>query len=186
MPTQPRHDQPEALNEIAEAIAREHGATLARIARVRGARVEEVDEAVSQAFAQLLRFYTGELATRAVFRYLIACLETSVYKQRRTTRRREAWLSSERDPDGARLDSGETHSRLEQVDPLERAIEREETKRCRALLAELPPDQRAIVLLSAAGYGQREIAARLGFSHRQVRKRVTKANARLRELRARV
>ncbi|MGH2986888.1 MAG: sigma factor-like helix-turn-helix DNA-binding protein [Solirubrobacterales bacterium] len=48
-------------------------------------------------------------------------------------------------------------------------------------LERLPADQRAVILLAAAGYSPTEIAAFRGLTVRQVRKRIEKANRALRE-----
>jgi RNA polymerase sigma factor (sigma-70 family) len=69
----------------------------------------------------------------------------------------------------------------EASDPLDLAIAREEVEELRLALLELPDEQRAVLVLTAAGFGHSEISARLGLSERAVRKRVERANRTLRE-----
>jgi RNA polymerase sigma factor (sigma-70 family) len=137
---------------------------------------------VSQAFVQLLRFYQGPAEIHQARSYLIACLHDALYKQRRTYARRDAPLVVPRDRDGSAVDAASL-GRSAGPDPLEQVIELEEAAVGRSLLRELPSEWRAILVLGAAGYSHAEIADRLGLSARQIRKRVSKANARLAELR---
>jgi DNA-directed RNA polymerase specialized sigma24 family protein len=64
-------------------------------------------------------------------------------------------------------------------DPAERPIELGIASEAWELLRSLPPEERAVKLLSAAGYSPQEIAERLGLGLRAVRKRVQRANWRL-------
>lgn len=64
-------------------------------------------------------------------------------------------------------------------DPAERVVELGVAGEAWELLRSLPPQERAVKLLSAAGYSPQEIAERLGLGLRGVRKRVQRANWRL-------
>ncbi len=151
-----------------------------------GARDDQLDEAVQQGFAQLMSAFPGDPSDLlGVRRYLVRCVQSATWKLLRTERRRARWLVAETASDRFDERAGDA-SRTEGVDPaepLERVVEREALARERELLAQLPEEWRAVLLLSAAGFGTAEIASTLGLSTRQVRKRVEKANSRLRELR---
>jgi DNA-directed RNA polymerase specialized sigma24 family protein len=69
------------------------------------------------------------------------------------------------------------------MDPAEAFLTSEEVSMARKLLLELPEDQRAALVLRAAGYATEEICQRLDVSPRGLRKRVTKANERVARLR---
>jgi DNA-directed RNA polymerase specialized sigma24 family protein len=68
----------------------------------------------------------------------------------------------------------------EASDPLDRAIDDEEVGEAVERLTALPPLERAVVVLGAAGFSLEEIGSIVGLSKRAVRKRVTRANELLR------
>jgi RNA polymerase sigma factor (sigma-70 family) len=174
------------LRETATAIADESFPMLRGVAYNSGARGEQLDEAVQQGFAQLMSAFPGDPSDLVgVRRYLVRCVQSAAWKILRRETRRLRWHITEsaldrldqRPGDAPRSDG------VDQAEPFERVLEYEMLEHGRELLAELPEDWRAVLLLSAAGFGTEEIAAQLGLSSRQVRKRVEKANARLAELR---
>ena len=175
------------LRATAARVAEESTDMLRGVAYNAGARGDQVEEAVQQGFAQLLSAFPGDPAdVVGVRRYLIRCVQSSAWKAQRTERRRSVWMAreSERDRFEARSGDNQRSDGVEPGEPLERMLDQEVLDEARELLQELPEEWAAVLILSAAGYGTSEIAEELGLTARQVRKRVQKANARLRELRS--
>ncbi len=175
------------LRATAARVAEESTDMLRGVAYNAGARGDQVEEAVQQGFAQLLSAFPGDPAdTVGVRRYLIRCVQSSAWKAQRTERRRSVWMArdSERDRFEVRSGDNQRSDGVEPGEPLERMLDHEALHEARELLQELPEEWAAVLILSAAGYGTSEIAEQLGLTARQVRKRVQKANAQLKELRS--
>ena len=64
--------------------------------------------------------------------------------------------------------------------PEDRVVEREQMTVLRRVLAELEPDDRLLLILSASGHSGVEIAGRVGMSHTCVRTRLHRLRGRLR------
>jgi RNA polymerase sigma factor (sigma-70 family) len=170
---------------LVDYLARERWRWLCAVARRWGVEGHAVDDVVQSALLDVLRSFPGPDDSRHVAAYAARCVQTEAWKlHRRHARKEGRW---------APLPERERNDRLggveqveiadpESADPLESVIDAEATDEALIRLEELPDDQRAVVLLRAAGFESAEIAARLELSLRGVRKRIEKANRRLRDL----
>lgn len=108
------------------------------------------------------------------YRYLVRAIANAAGKLNRGDRRRRNGL-----PPAAVIED-EVHPLDRATDdepgPLERVLRAEELAEGRAILAELPQDQRAVMVARAAGFAPNEIQSQLGLTSRQYRKRIEKAN----------
>jgi len=170
-----RHDHQNRdveVRRLAEHFAETAYGRLGSIASGHGARGEARDEAVQQGLLAFIRFYPGDTADRAgAYSYLARAVQTAALKDLRADRRHARRCAAARDrqePAGG--------------DPLDAAIAADDVARARRLLAELPIEDRTVLFLGAMGFSPEEIATRLSISKRRVRKVVTRANRRLREL----
>lgn len=161
---------------------------LRAFARQVGAPPNDVDDVVQSALVNFIRFYPGEAGDyQGAKRYLFSCIASATSKLHRRNFRKPTpaplpGVDRARDTLHPSKDT-EQVSLLTAPGPDEIVIDRVLDAELRALLEHLPAEQTACLLLGAAGYGLAEIAERLGLSERQVRKRVGKANAKLRALR---
>jgi RNA polymerase sigma factor (sigma-70 family) len=173
------------LRDTAARIAEDSYDWLRGAAYNAGARGEQIEEAVDEGFARLMSAFPGDPGDLpGVRRYLVRCVQSAAWNMLRTERRRERWLASEVERDRFDKRAADT-TRSDGVDrgePIERVLDAEILEDARELLGQLPEEWVAVLLLTAAGYGTAEVAQELGLSTRQVRKRIQKANARLREL----
>jgi RNA polymerase sigma factor (sigma-70 family) len=168
-------------------LAREEWAYLARIARRRGAPADEVDDVVQDGLVDVLRSFAGpDDDAEKIRAFAGRCVERRALKRWRRARRKEDQLSPLPELDLGDV-VGTTIAKSvadeDAIDPAEAFLTSEEVSMERELLLELPEDQRAALVLRAAGYSTEEICRRLDVSPRALRKRVTKANERLARLR---
>lgn len=170
--------------EVVDALARRRWNSLRAVARRHGIPTDHIDDVVQAALLATLRSFPGPDDSESAYRYAAACVQSEAWKARRRFARKE---SHQRPlPEGDSGDRAGTRSEIplldvDASDPADIAIAHEGARQAHDLLLELPPDQRAVLLLGAAGFGTREIAERLGISPRAVRKRVERGNRRLRE-----
>jgi RNA polymerase sigma factor (sigma-70 family) len=174
--------RPDGVAMLAGVLFERHAPRLRAVARVhtKDPSDDRVDDTMQAAFLAFMRSYGGPLDEDDALRYLIRCVMTQGWKQGTRDRRRlESSADVEQidglDPAGNRRVEGEVR------DPLEYVLGRELVAESRSELAELSVEERACIWLSALGFGTSEIAAALGLSERQVRKRVEKGNRRLRK-----
>jgi len=183
--TNPRVDE-ERNRRLTDHLARDRADFLALVARVAGARGDVVEDVVQSALLDVLRSFPGPDDRRAVAAYAARCVQHQVAKTRRRFDRKESHNAPM--PDLRLKDTTETRIEVgladgDAPDPADAALAREGASELLELVLELPLDQRAVLLLSAAGYGPSESAQILGLSERQVRKRIEKANRELTRLR---
>jgi RNA polymerase sigma factor (sigma-70 family) len=160
------------LRESAARIAEESSEMLRGVAYNAGARDEQIDDAVQQGFAQLMSAFPGDPAhVVGIRRYLVRCVQSSVWKIQRTDGRRQRWLVADdaRDRLERRAGDGARAEGMDLGEPIERVLAQEALAGARDLLQQLPEEWAAVLLLKAAGYGTAEIGERLGLSTRQVR-----------------
>jgi RNA polymerase sigma factor (sigma-70 family) len=176
---------PERNARLVDYLARERWAWLCAVARRSGIESHAVDDVVQSALLDVLRSFPGPDEPRnVVAAYAARCVQTEAWKLHRRLARKEGRLAPL--PERARGDRGTTEE-VNIADPsapdvLEVVIASEASREAQAVLEALPQDQRATLLLRAAGFGPAEIAQRLNLSPRGVRKRIEKANRRLRQL----
>ena len=167
-----------------EWLARERQARLIAVARRAGVPAQDAADVVQTALLNVIRFFPGPDVADNVFAYAAKAVAGTASKHHRRNRRKE----------GRNVAIGEERGRSEEPqgrvfglhdpsepDPLERALERLDAQQRRAALRGLPAEQRAALVLSAAGYRLEEIAAALGLSVRATRKRIEKGNRAQRE-----
>lgn len=174
----PAPDDPQtreqALRRLLEDFARDETQRLRGVAWRSGARGEAIADAVQQGFLAFLRSYPGDPGDRVgAFSYLARAVQTSTLHVLRAERRHRRRVEAAQ---GSHDESG--------PDAFERALAADGVQRARELLAMLPEESRTIVFMRAAGYSPAEIAAFLGLTDRQLRKRVQRANALLVKFRA--
>lgn len=185
-PRTPREKRPDGERNarLADWIARERAAYLYAVARRSGAPDWQLADVVQSGLSNFLRAFPGPDVREAALAYCASCVASEASKARRRYARKESHNSSIPERERGDLAGSAAEVALADVEALEPAdivVERARIAELRKLLAELPEDQRAVVILSAAGYAAAEIAQLRGLSERQVRKRIEKANRRLRE-----
>jgi len=188
--TDPRTEKPEPVDRernarLVESLYRTSAAKLGRIAARHGIRGEAIEDVVQSALLGILRSYRGPDDAAQLYSYAARAVQNEAGKVHRRHARKESRLVAP--PTTPRGNFVHEHEQvwpadIEAADPLECVIAAESVAGAIERLRELPEPERAILLLGAAGYGVAEIAERVGLSERAVRKRVTRANARLREL----
>jgi RNA polymerase sigma factor (sigma-70 family) len=162
----------QALRRLLDDFARTETGRLRGVAGRAGLGGPARDDAVQQGFLAFPRSFPGDPDDRAcAFSYLARSVQTAAWHILRADGRHERRVAAAR---AAHEPAG--------PDLLEGRLAADEVEWARALLSQLPAEERAVLFLGAAGFSPEEIAERLGLSKRQVRKRVTKANRRLREL----
>lgn len=176
-PSEKRPDS-ERNARLAEWLVREKGAYLRAVAVRAGAPAWQIEDVVQTALLNFYRAFPGPDSNEKALAYAAACVASATSKSRRRYARKESREAAM----PARVDSGETLGIVDHSagDPADVVVERERVASLRERLAELPADQRAVILLAAAGYIPAEIAALRGLTVRQVRKRIEKANRTLR------
>lgn len=170
---------------LADWIAREKVAYLNAVARRSGAPEWQIADVVQSGLANFLRAFPGPEVRGAALAYCACCVSSEASKARRRHARKESHDTPIPARQRGDLLGGAEELALADVDgqdPADTALENERLAELRARLIGLPDDQRAVVILSAAGYAPAEIAELRGLSVRQVRKRIEKANRRLREV----
>jgi RNA polymerase sigma factor (sigma-70 family) len=173
----------EQARELAEWLAREQWDYMAAVAVRNGVESESVADIVQTALGRFLSAFPGPARREKARAYVAVVVQREAWRLARRRGRKEG---RERPlPERERSDSIGTIEPSDVLvdpaasDPAERAIERELSDEAWQLLRSLPPQERAVKLLSAAGYSPQEIAKRLGLGPRAVRKRVQRANWRL-------
>jgi len=174
----------ERNTRLAEWLAREKRAYLRAVARRTGAPEWQIEDVVQGGLGNFFRAFPGPDVHEAALAYCASCVASEAMKARRRYGRKESHEAPM--PERERGDVAATAEDLalldvDSQDPAEAIIERERIDGLRDRLAELPDDQRAVLVLAAAGYGIAEIGKRCDLSERQVRKRIEKANRHLRE-----
>ena len=159
-----------ALEERYDAILREHGPALRRVAAIYEAdpvRREDLFQEICLALWQALPRFRGDCSERT-FAFRIAHNRglTHGWKARGTTADLE---EAEEIPDTRR-------------DPESELCERDRRERLRAAVRRLPPGARQVVALSLEGLSHREIGEVLGVTENNVAVRLTRARKLLREI----
>jgi RNA polymerase sigma factor (sigma-70 family) len=174
-----RSPENERNARLTEWLATEKRSYLLATARRAGAPEWQLQDVVQAGLLDFYRAFPGPDVPPKALAYCAAC----VASQARKARRRFARKESREQAMPVRFDTGESLSikDLDSPDPADLVGERDRHECLRARLDALSDEQRAVVILAAAGYGPAEIAEIRGLSVRQVRKRIEKANRRLRE-----
>jgi RNA polymerase sigma factor (sigma-70 family) len=188
--TDPRAEKREPVDverngRLLELLYRDRHGALQSIARRYGIAGDQVDDVVQSALAAVLGAYRGPADPRQLFSYTATSIRTAAAKAHRRHQRKESRLAGmprEQRNDLVGTQAERSQLDVEAPDPAETAIARERARAARERLRKLPELERTILVLGAAGYGNTEIAAITGLSERAVRKRVTRAHRRLREL----
>jgi RNA polymerase sigma factor (sigma-70 family) len=181
-PNERRRDE-QRNARLANWIAREKASYLAAVAWRAGAPKWLSEDVVQSGLTSFVRAFPGPDIREAALAYCAKCVASEASKACRRYGRKESREAPMRTSE--RNDLVGTIEEIAMVDddaadPADMVVERERLAALRELLGELPADQRAVVFLSAAGYAPREIAELRGLTERQVRKRIEKANRRLR------
>jgi RNA polymerase sigma factor (sigma-70 family) len=176
---------PERNACLVDYLARERWAWLCAVARRSGIEPHAVDDIVQSALLDVLRSFPGPDEPGHVAAYAARCVQTEAWKLHRRQARKEGRLAQL--PERERGDCVATTEEIGIADPsapdvLEVVIAAEASHEAQAVLERLPADQRATLLLRAAGFGTAEIAQRLNLSPRAVRKRIEQANRKLRQM----
>lgn len=186
MPNRPTPRRPRTENaHLVDYLARERHGYLCAVARRSGTPEQAIEDVVQSALLDVLRSFPGPGETEHVTAYAVRCVQNQASKLRRRYVRKESRHVPT--PERPRSDLLRTPQEIgltdpSQPEPPEVAIGAEAAREARALIDSLPADQRAVLLLAAAGFDHEEIAKRTGLTLRGVRRRIQKANRRLREL----
>jgi RNA polymerase sigma factor (sigma-70 family) len=150
-------------------LFREHNRALVGYLTGRLRSVQEAKEVAQEAYVRLLQLQ--EPATPSLLRAYLFKTATNLAIDR--LRHRRVRHQAEEQPE---LFEDLTATRGEMDDPAQQLLEREQAERLLGYLQELPVKcQQVFNLHRLEGVPQREVAARLGFSERMVRRYVTYA-----------
>ena len=178
----PRRD-PRENAPLVDRLARERSGFLRAVARRCGVEPQAIDDVIQAALLDVLRSFPGPYEPdERVAAYAARCVQSEAWKLHRRHSRKESRHVIPAD-DESRTPEDVGYVDPDALDPSEIAITAEAIAEERALLRALPRDQRAVLVLLAAGLSHEEISERLEISMRGVRKRVGRAHRRLRELR---
>jgi RNA polymerase sigma factor (sigma-70 family) len=185
--TDPQAEQREPVDlernaRLIEELYRSRRTALWAVARRYGIAADQVEDVVQSAIAAVLGAYRGPADLDQLFSYTATAVRNGASKAHRRHARKESHLAAM--PTQERNDLVGTDLEValidpEASDPAELVVRREQLEAARERIADLPELEREILVLGAAGYGNREIAAIVGLSERAVRKRVTRARRRL-------
>ncbi len=181
-----REARREPNRAIVNQSARERYPLMLAIARQHGAYDQAGEDVVQQALLSFLESFPGPDELTSAWSYLCRCIASAAWKAARRERRKPAAPLPEyphADSVG-RARAAEGLADLDAPDPADRTVKCEAARLAGERLRELPPEQRAALLLSAAGYSTAESVRILGISERAYRKRIERGNRRLRELRS--
>lgn len=184
-PENPNRDA-DRNRRLVEWLARERTGWLRRVATSRRLNRADVDDVVQSALLDVLRSFPGPDDRDAVASYAARCVERRVsklYRRRRKESRVQRLPEVERNDRARTTVTADTVADPDTDDPLDRVISLERAGELAEELRGLPEDQRRVVAFGALGYSPAEIGAMLSLSPRGVRKRVEKANRRLRHSR---
>ena len=162
---------------LCDWLARERRSKLAAIARRHGIARQDVEDVIQDALLDMLRSFPGPDHRDYASAYAARCVERRALNRRRRIARKEAPLSPLPERVGERPARELADPRC--VDPADLHLDREELRRPRERLLELPAEQRAAVVMRAAGGNTAEICRSLGVSPRRLRKLLGKANRQL-------
>lgn len=173
-----RNPDDERNARLSEWLGREKVSYLRAVAVRSGAPEWLLTDILQTALLNFYRAFPGPDSPEKALAYCAACVVSETSKARRRYARKEGHEDAipEREGGEQALIGDESAT-----DPAEAAIEAERIATLRERLNALPEDQRAVVVLAAAGYRPAEIAELRGLSLRQVRKRIEKANRALGE-----
>lgn len=173
----------EQARDLAEWLAREQWDYLAAIAIRNGVEPGSVADVVQTALGRFLSAFPGPAHREKARAYVAVVVQREAWRLARRRGRKEGrerpLPERERSDSIGTIEPSDVLVDPEASDPAERAVQRELADEAWELLRSLPPQERAVKLLSAAGYSPQEIATRLGLGLRAVRKRVQRANWRL-------
>jgi RNA polymerase sigma factor (sigma-70 family) len=167
-------------------LLRERRTGLRIVAHRNGIAEQDTEDVVQAALLGVLRAFPGPDDESSVFSYAARAVQNTALKAHRRAQRKETHnvpIEGERAEGGHQPGTVIDVSDPAAADPLEQVIAREAADELGARLAKLPAEQRAALMLSAAGYGTAEIAAALGLSERAARKRIQHGNRALRDRR---
>ena len=187
--TTPRNNRGERVDAelnrvVVSRLAQERRPQLLAIARRSGVDSDSTEDVVQAALLDVLRSFPGPDDSRQAYLFAAKCVENQARHARRRFARKESQnvefpTQTLKDFAGGKREVALVDR--ETTDPLELAVAREAAADRREKLLALPADQRAVLVLSAAGFRTAEIARLLGLSERGVRKRVERANRTLRK-----
>lgn len=182
-------EDPERNAHLCAWLANERWSKLAAIAHRHGIARQDVEDVIQDALLDVLRSFPGPDHHDYVSAYAARCVERRALNRKRRIARKEAPLSPlpgpSRDDRPGRAAAPELVN-PHALDPAELLADRGELSVPRKLILELPTEQRAAVVLRAAGAETSEICRSLGVSPRRLRKLVGKANRQLARRRSEV
>lgn len=140
----------------------------------RSSREEEIEDLLQEVAVILVR-RIGDLDSPGAFRGWLRTIAINVVRSRRRKRATG--------PSAVSIESPAARAQLVSEDPLIESFEQsDETEQVLSALAELPEDQREVLVLrSFEGISQREIARRLELPETTVESRLVRARRKLRE-----
>lgn len=176
------HRDPEQNAPLVDYLARERYGWLCALAQRWGTDRDSADDVAQSALLDVLRSFPGPHETSYVVAYAARCVRNRAFKLHRRHSRKESHNAPMPELEGSdRIGSGREVGLADtsQPGPLELLIAAESSAEARDLLAELPEDQRTVVVLVAAGFSHEEIVEHTGLTPRAIRKRIGRANRRL-------
>jgi RNA polymerase sigma factor (sigma-70 family) len=164
----PREGRDRRAAILVELLADQRRRLLAQ-ARFHSSRVEDADDALSDACVQFLRFYSGPPGDEALH-WMLTVVKRCAWAINRRHDRREVEVTA------AIVDGSDRGS------PAEAAERAEDTSEVSIALAQLKPEEREALILRGFGLSHPEIAARRGWSLTKVRRLLREGRAKVREL----
>ncbi len=153
-----------------------------RQARFHSRRVEDAEDALSDACVQFLRFYDGPTGVHALRWMLLVTKRCAWAIRRRAVTRESRYHIGARDREDELVEAVIPDDRYDTAELIERA---EETAKVLALVEQLKPDERTALILLGLGCSYKEIGELRGWSNTKVNRCISEGRARVRELLAR-
>ena len=172
-PQSPREKRRRRASALDQLLRGKRGALL-RQARFHSRRIEDADDALSDACVQFLRFYDGPAGEDAL-RWMLVVVKRAAWAIGRRAARREARLRSAAAEPAISFTS-------ERIGPAELIERTEDTERVIELIKQLKPDERTALILLGLGCSYVEIGELRGWTQSKVHRSIKEGRAQVRNL----
>ena len=165
----------QALDQLLRAERRH----LMHQARFHSRRIEDAEDALSDACVQFLRFYDGPAGIQALRWMLLVTKRCAWAIRRKAVTRESRHHISVPDREDELAEAMVPDDRYGTAELIERV---EETARVLSLIEQLKPDERTALILFGLGCSYKEICELRGWSNTKVNRCISEGRARVREL----
>ncbi len=171
-------EQEQRAQALDELLRAERG-RLTHQARFHSRRIEDAEDALSDACVQFLRFYDGPAGVQALRWMLLVTKRCAWAIRRKAVARESRHRISTRDREDELVEAVIPDDRYGTAEQIERT---EETTRVLSVIEQLKPDERTALILFGLGCSYKEICELRGWSNTKVNRCISEGRARVREL----